>query len=336
MIRPDGDSVYASPLELSPGYCTLSILFSDWSRSGDRDLRMTNDRHYYVDGQEQLWNVEPGALPIPYQTDSGWQDMQIWGMGIASHDVTGDGRPEFFLTSQGDNKLQTLAAGSDQPNYTDIALGSGATAHRPFQGDTERPSTAWHAEFGDVNNYSFIDLFVTKGNVEAMEGFAVQDPNNLLLGSPRGTFAEGAAEAGIIDFSRSRGGALADLNLDGLLDIIVVERTEPAKIWRNISGMENANWLMLDVDRAGPNRDGIGAWLELRVGDRTLSHEIVVGGGHASGELGWIHFGLGASDRAQLRVTWPEGDASPWTDVEANSFVVVDRTSITDWAPVPD
>ena len=35
---------------LSPGYCTLSMLFSDWGRSGQRDLRMTNDRHYSRDG----------------------------------------------------------------------------------------------------------------------------------------------------------------------------------------------------------------------------------------------------------------------------------------------
>ena len=31
--QPTGDG-YASPIALSPGYCTLSILFSDWSRSG--------------------------------------------------------------------------------------------------------------------------------------------------------------------------------------------------------------------------------------------------------------------------------------------------------------
>ena len=48
--------------------------------------------------------------------------MQIWGMGIASQDLTGDGLPEVYLTSQGDNKLQTLAVGPAQPAYRDIAL----------------------------------------------------------------------------------------------------------------------------------------------------------------------------------------------------------------------
>ena len=56
---PSGDR-YASPIALTPGYCTLSSLFSDWSRSGQRDLRVANDRHYYREGEEQLWRVAPG------------------------------------------------------------------------------------------------------------------------------------------------------------------------------------------------------------------------------------------------------------------------------------
>ncbi len=91
-------------------------------------------------------------------------------MGIASEDLTGDGYPEVYLTSQGDNKLQTLADGPAQPTYEDIALELGATAHRPFTGGDVLPSTAWHAEFADVNNDGFLDLFVAKGNVEAQDG----------------------------------------------------------------------------------------------------------------------------------------------------------------------
>ena len=54
---------YAPPVALSPGYCTLSVLFSDWNRSGQRDLRMTNDRHYYLDGTDQLWRVDRRRSP---------------------------------------------------------------------------------------------------------------------------------------------------------------------------------------------------------------------------------------------------------------------------------
>ena len=118
LFRPDDNGGYGEPTALTPGWCTLSILFSDWDRSGRSDLRMTNDRHYYRDGEEQLWRVAVDEPPRLYTHDEGWQSMQIWGMGIASYDLTGDGLPEVFLTSQGDNKLQTLADGAAQPSYT--------------------------------------------------------------------------------------------------------------------------------------------------------------------------------------------------------------------------
>jgi len=33
-------------------------------------------------------------------------------------------------------------------------------------------STAWHAEFQDANNDGFVDLFVSKGNVEQLTSFS--------------------------------------------------------------------------------------------------------------------------------------------------------------------
>lgn len=324
LLRPSGSS-YGEPINLSPGWCTLSILFSDWSRSGTRDLRMTNDRHYYRNGQEQLWRIEPGEDPQLYDQDDGWQSMQIWGMGIASHDVTGDGLPEVFLTSQGDNKLQTLSDDASSPVYEDLALALGVTAHRPFVGDTNRPSTAWHAEFGDVNNDGFTDLFISKGNVDSQIEFAMQDPNNLLLGRPDGTFEEAAPESGLLDHSLSRGGAVADLNRDGLLDLVVVERREPVKIWRNTGPEEGGNWVAVEPVQDGPNVDAIGSWVEIRVGSATLRSEVVIGGGHAGGELGPVHFGVGHADSLEIRVIWPDGKESSWHEVAANQIVEVDR-----------
>lgn len=322
LIRPNNGTAYAAPMDLAPGWCTLSILFSDWSGHGDRDLRMANDRHYYTDGGEQLWRIEEGEPPVPYTDEDGWQTMQIWGMGIASHDLTGDGAPEVFLTSQGDNKLQTLT-GDAGPAYEDIALSSGVTAHRPFLGDTNRPSTAWHAEFGDVNNDGFIDLYVTKGNVDSMPEFAADDPNNLLIGQPDGRFVEGAADAGIVDYSITRGGALADFNLDGLLDVVAIERREAVKVWRNTGPA--GNWVSVALSQPGPNIHSVGSWIEVDVGSETIHDEVTIGGGHAGGELGPRHVGLGEAERARIRVVWPDGAVSSWHQVDAGQVVQIDR-----------
>jgi hypothetical protein len=252
-------------------------------------------------------------------------------MGIASYDVTGDGYPEYYLTSQADNKLQTLADGPSRPTYRDIALPRGVLGTRPFVGDTKLPSTAWHAEFQDVNNDGFIDLFVAKGNVESMPDYAAKDPSNLFLGQPDGTFKEGAEAAGILSYARGRGAALADLNLDGLLDLVEVNRRENVSVWRNVGSGDASrpkpmgDWLALQLEQPGTNRDAIGSWVEVKAGERTLRREVTVGGGHAGGQLGWIHFGLGSADTAQVRVQWPDGEQGPWQDVTANQLVVVER-----------
>lgn len=329
LIRPAGDDSYGEPLTLSPGYCTLSILFSDWARSGTADLRMTNDRHYYSEGQEQLWAMTDA--PTEYTQEDGWEHLEIWGMGIASQDLDDDGRPEVFLTSQGDNKLQTLADETGRPRYDDFALAAGATAHRPFTGDTLRPSTAWHAEFDDVNNDGFVDLFITKGNVEAQEDFAAEDPNNLLLGRPGATFEEAADDAGLLDMALSRGGAVADLDLDGDLDVVVVERREPVHVWENsgelVTGGPAGNWLLLDVQKDGANADAVGAFIEIELGEHLITREVTVGGGHASGQSGPIHFGLGSFEDARARITWPDGTRTDWQRLDANQVVSWEKGS---------
>ena len=67
------------------------------------------------------------------------------------------------------------------------------------------------------------------------------------------------------------------------------------------------NWLGLRLDQDGPNHDAIGSWWRSGSGNRSTVREVTVGGGHAGGQLGWIHFGLGDADRAEVRVTWPDG-----------------------------
>src|SRR4029077_13697041 len=109
LIRPAASgTAYAAPIPLAPGFCALSMLFSDWDRSGRRDLRISNDRHYYdqVNGQEQLWRMTPSEPPQLYTKADGWMEVQVEGMGIGSYDVNGDGYPDVYLTSQGDNRLQ--------------------------------------------------------------------------------------------------------------------------------------------------------------------------------------------------------------------------------------
>ncbi|QPH56231.1 CRTAC1 family protein [Pontivivens ytuae] len=309
--RPEGDR-YSAPIPLEPGFCPLSMLISDPLRTGEPTLRMSNDRHYYVrGGQEQMWtlDVEPRLLT---EAD-GWRRHMLWGMGIASRDLDGDGVAEVMLTSMGDQRMQLSEGGH---GWVDAPYALGTTSQRPYAGGDGRPSTGWHAEFGDVDNDGRDDLFIAKGNVDQMPDAANLDPNNLLMQSADGTFAEAGLEAGIATFERSRGGGLVDLNADGLLDLVVVNRRANIELHQNVT--EGAgNWLTLDLRQPGGNARAVGAFIELVANGRTYWREITVGGGHGGGQAGPQHFGLGVAEGAEVRVHWPDGEVSEWRVLDA-------------------
>jgi hypothetical protein len=73
----------------------------------------------------------------------------------------------------------------------------------------------------------------------------------------------------------------------------------------------------------------------VRFGERTVEREITIGGGHASGELGWIHVGLGDANGAEIRVEWPDGERGPWLELPVNGFAIVGRgaDAVRAWSP---
>lgn len=341
--RPAGDDGRYEAVSLSPGYCSLSLAFTDWNNSGTADLRITNDRQYYRGGQEQLWQMRPGSPPKQYRQAQGWQPLTIWGMGIAQADLDGDGMPEYALTSMGDTKLQTLDEDADEasPRYRDIAFDKGATAHRPYTGDDLKPSTGWHAQFADFNNDAHTDLFIAKGNVEAMPDFAAYDPDNLLLGNGAGGFSEQGMAAGLALDRKGRGAVAEDFNADGMVDLLVVNRGGPVSLFRNLGSKTDwgqrpmGNWLAVELNNGRINGDAIGAKIHVKTGNLNQTHTVQIGGGHASGQLGFIHFGLGVAERARVRIQWPDGEWSHEYRVFANHFVQISRgtPSARYWLP---
>lgn len=226
------------------------------------------------------------------------------------------------MTSMGDQLLQINTGGGFR--NADYALGT--YAQRPYFGDDGRPSTGWHVEFGDVDNDGLTDIFIAKGNVDQMPSNAIHDPNNLLMQSATGSFTEFGQQAGIATTDRSRGAALTDLNGDGLLDLVVVNRRAPLEIWRNVTS-ETGNWAAIEPIQPATNPSAVGAWVEVRAGDRVQAQEVTVGGGHAGGTAGLLHFGLGSVLAAEARVIWPDGTIGPWEPLTLNARNTLRRAS---------
>ena len=316
--RPAKTGGYKDATPLSPGFCALSMLISDWQRSGAPELRISNDRHYYVrGGYEEMWRLDPLQ---PRTEADGWDRVSLWGMGIASQDLGGDGYPDVMLTSMGDQLLQFNEAGV----LRSAPYSQGSYATRPHAGEDGRPSTGWHAEFGDVDNDGRPDLFIAKGNVDQMPGLAIEDPNNLLRQAEDGTFEEVSVAAGVATTARSRGAALADFDGDGRLDLVVVNRRAPMELYQNVTA-KTGNWLTVDLHQEGANPNAIGAWVEMRTNGAVQTQEVTIGGGHVGGQAVPLHFGLGAATGAEMRVTWPDGQSGAWTPVEAGQALRIAR-----------
>jgi len=329
----DKNPRYSNNNILSPGYCSLSVLFTDWNNSGEPALRITNDRQYYRGGQEQLWRVPVAGVPVAYGKRDGWKQLTIWGMGIAEADLNSDGFPEYALSSMGDNMLQQLdpEAEEDQPQYVDLAFDQGSTAHRPYEGDDSKPSTGWHTEFADFNNDARLDLFIAKGNVSSMSDFATIDPDNLLLAHPSGGFLEAGAQARINLPTQGRGALVSDFNVDGRMDLLVINREASVSVFRNLGVKESwgskplGNWLAIELQQPGVNRQAVGARIVIKTGNLTQTRTVSVGGGHAADSNGFTHVGLGVAERATVRVRWPNGDWSHEYRVFANHHAVLKR-----------
>jgi hypothetical protein len=103
------------------------------------------------------------------------------------------------------------------------------------------------------------------------------------------------------------------------------------QVWRNVGAgtadrpVPMGNWLAVDLEQDGTNRDAVGAWVAVRTGRSEIEREATVGGGHASGASVPMHFGLGAADRAEIRVTWPDGEVGPWIPADAGRTITVQR-----------
>jgi hypothetical protein len=336
LLRPAAEGEgpdYSDTMILTPGYCALSMLFTDWNRSGEPALRISNDRQYYRGGEEQLWRVDADRPPRLYRRADGWQHLKIWGMGIAEADLDGDSLPEYAITSMGDTRLQVLTDPDDatQPQYTDVAFERGATSAQPYTGPDRLPSTGWHVEFADFNNDGREDLFIAKGNVEAMPDFASFDPDNLLLQTIGGGFVESGDLAGIALDRPGRGAILEDFNRDGMLDLLIVNRKQNVSLFRNLGRRTVwghrplGNWVEIELQDTSGNTHAVGARLLIKTGTVSMNRIVQVGGGHASGHSGPVHVGLGLLDRATVRVQWPDGAWSHDYRFLANQHIMIRR-----------
>lgn len=123
--------------------------------------------------------------------------------------------------------------------------------------------------------------------------------------------------------SFSNGAAVADLDNDGDLDLIVNNLEDKAFLYENTSD-EQSNYLVISLEGPGTNRNGIGAKVEVFHNGKYQYQQNKTVRGYLSSSDPRIHFGLGQDDRLDsIKVTWPDGKKSIVQRTQANQNVVI-------------
>ena len=276
-----------------PG-CTLATLFSDYNDDGLADLFVLNDFGDFYTPNRLHQNAAGTFSDVSKSTG---MRAAMNAMGIASGDLNADGRPDYYVTNIGDNRL-----------YLSQSDGSFREAARQY-GLNDGFGMSWGTVLQDFNNDGLLDLFAVKGYLYDQD---VAQYNRLYLSRDSllqlDDHSRDLLVAGVNN--KARGAAYGDLNKDGVLDLVVAGvRFRPEHTARTLVyfGVASANnWLKVRLDGDGGNREGIGARLRLYTNQGIQYRQQTIGGSYLSSHSPVLHFGLGPTASVDsLVVDWP-------------------------------
>jgi hypothetical protein len=253
-------------------------------------------------------------------------------MGVAIGDYDNDGRDDVHITNFADD-FNVLYHNQDGSTFSDVSFKAGiAQPSVPFLG--------WGTSFLDFDNDGWQDLVVVNGHVypaaDRMDWNTSYAQRGLLFRNLAGQRFEevgAAAGAGLTTARTSRGLAVADVDNDGGLDLVINNIDAPPVLARN-EGAGRAHWVAfrLHGDTAAKcPKDAIGSVVFVTAGGQRLRGEVASGRGQMSQSDLTVHFGLGAATViSSVEVRWANGATVRYPPPQIDRIVTIDEASTPD------
>ena len=123
-----------------------------------------------------------------------------------------------------------------------------------------------------------------------------------------------------------RGSAFADIDGDGDLDLLLAQVNGAPLLLRNDQSLGH-HFLRLKLVGTKSNRDAIGAWVKVRLGNETLSRQVMPTRSYLSQSELTVTIGLGKTATFDdLEIIWPGGERQKVTNARLDATTVVGQS----------
>jgi hypothetical protein len=296
----------------------LGVVCGDYNDDGLMDIFVANDQM-----ANQLWrNQGDGTFrDVAEVTGCAVDDRgeAKAGMGVTSVDVDDDGDLDLLVVN--------LEAQSDSFFRNEGSYFVDDTAQANL-GLSSRRFTRFGVGILDFNNDGWLDMFQANGRVSrpqapnpflAVDEFA--EPNVVYAGGPGGHFE---ALMPLPQIATSRAAAFGDVDGDGGIDILIVNKDDRAHLLRNVHP-QRGHWIQFDVR----NADGtvaVGAVVSLQLGERRLRREVRSAYSYCAANDHRVHIGLGPSTSIKgIEVRWQDGTVESFGSRRADKVWTLKR-----------
>lgn len=275
---------------------TLATLMYDFDGDHDVDIYVGNDmgtvfsdRLYLNDGSGHFREASSD-----YDVDA----PGTCTMGVDAGDFDRDGRLDMVITDFEDRPLRLFRCYDPELPCSNEVAPDGKDAVK------------WGVGFVDFDNDLDLDLYVANGEVRFWE----EERNFVYFNDGSGRYQEHLPGAGevLADLFVSRSVAFGDLDGDGDVDIVVTNVGDRAQVLLNRGAAGHALHVALDTTAAGAV-----VKVTPHGSDVSLSEPAVIGGSFASSNDPRLHFGLGQACRADVSVSYPDGETKVVEGVDA-------------------